>query len=338
MTETEGVFWGIHTKGADGDELYLRKKFIAIGWHEVGDLTKLSPDRETFKATLAKLYPGKPRGNVINAASQLFRFLHEMKPGQNVIYRSGFDHQVHIGRIDGEYQFDSSLSPRYPHQRAVNWSRALPTTHFSQGALYEIGSALTLFQVKNYADEYRAALSGHTKEEVPPAEDESVALVSEEVEQNTKDFIQKQLSGELKGYPFQEFVANLLNTMGYRTKQSRKGTDEGIDIIAHRDELQMEPPIIKIQVKSGAGSVGGPEVRELYGNIATGEIGLVVTLGSFARQALDFAKSKSNLRLIDGTELIDLVLEHYEQLDPRYKAILPLKRVYIPEPIREETE
>jgi restriction system protein len=53
MTETEGVFWGIHTKGADGDELYLRKKFIAIGWHEVGDLTKLSPDRETFKATLA---------------------------------------------------------------------------------------------------------------------------------------------------------------------------------------------------------------------------------------------------------------------------------------------
>ena len=104
---------------------------------------------------------------------------------------------------------------------------------------------------------------------------------------------------------------------------SHKGTDEGIDIIAHRDELQMEPPIIKIQVKSGAGSVGGPEVRELYGNIATGEIGLVVTLGSFARQALDFAKSKSNLRLIDGTELIDLVLEHYEQLDPRYKAILP---------------
>jgi hypothetical protein len=31
----------------------------------------------------------------------------------------------------------------------------------------------------------------------------------------------------------------------------------------------------------------------------------------------------SNLRLIDGNELVDLILAHYEQLDSSYKGMLP---------------
>jgi restriction system protein len=46
---------------------------------------------------------------------------------------------------------------------ASKWLRAVPRTHFTQGALYEIGSAMSFFQVKNYADEFRAALEGKTK-------------------------------------------------------------------------------------------------------------------------------------------------------------------------------
>lgn len=59
-----------------------------------------------------------------------------------------------------------------------------------------------------------------------------------------------------------------------------------------------------------------------------------VSFGQIYRsQAKNFAKSKSNLRLIDGAELVDLVLTHYEQFDSRYKGLLPLKRVFVPEPI-----
>lgn len=38
----------------------------------------------------------------------------------------------------------------------------------------------------------------------------------------------------------------------------------------------------------------------LYGKVAPREFGLLVTLGSYTNQAKKFAKSKSNLRLIDG--------------------------------------
>ena len=51
---------------------------------------------------------------------------------------------------------------------------------------------------------------------------------------------------------------------------------------------------------------------------------------------MNFAKSKSRLRLIDGTELVKLIFEHYDQFDSRYKGLLPLRRVYVPEAIDTE--
>lgn len=121
--------------------------------------------------------------------------------------------------------------------------------------------------------------------------------------------------------------------MGYRTRLSPEGPDAGVDIIAHRDELGLEPPIIKVQVKSSEGSIGDPMVSQLYGKVAAGEHGLFVTLGTFTSQARAFERSKGNLRLIGAEELVELILEHYEQFDSRYKGLLPLKRVYVPEPL-----
>jgi len=328
-TEHDAPLWGIHIRHSRGDELFLKEKQIAIGWEEVGDLRKLPANREAFKEKVAHVYPGEK--HIINSASQLFRFVHEMKLGDLVAYRSKEDRKIHIGTITGDYRFEPAQLGMYPNRRTVRWTGSYPLTDFSQGALHELGSALTLFQVRNYAQEFRAAAAGEAAPE-PIQTDETVGLVAEEVEQNTRDYVFKQLAQELKGYGFQSFVAALLRTMGYRTVESPRGTDEGIDIVAYRDELKLEPPIIKVQVKSTEGSVGGPEVKQLCGNLGDGNLGLVITLGTFAKQARDFAKSRSNLRLIDGEELIGLVLYHYEDLDSRYKALLNLKRVYIPEP------
>jgi len=129
----------------------------------------------------------------------------------------------------------------------------------------------------------------------------------------------------------------LLGTMGYQTRVSPEGPDGGVDIIAHKDELGFEPPIIKVQVKSTEGSIGDPIVSQLYGKVDRAEFGMVVTLGTFTKQAVTFARNKSNLRLIDGEDLVGLILQHYEQFDSRYKGLLPLKRIYVPEPL-EETE
>jgi restriction system protein len=330
----DSTLWGIHA-GATGDahNLFTQRNCVALGWDAFGDLSALPPNRNAFKAEYERVYPGEKPGAVPVSAGQLFRFVHEMQIGDLVLYPSKVDKLIHMGQVTGPYTYDPADSPGYPHRRAVKWLKHVPRTRLSQGALYEIGSAMSLFQVKNYADEWLSILQGGQPLPPPPDEDETVAAVTEDILQNTRDFILKTLSREMKGHPLAEFVAHLLNAMGYHTRVSRPGVDRGIDIIATRDELGFEPPIVKVQVKSSDGATGRPDVQALYGNVENNEHGLFVALGGFTSQAVEFARSKSNLRLVDGDALVDLILAHYEEFDSRYKGTLPLKRVYVPEAI-----
>ncbi len=338
MAGAEPTIWGIHAgRTGDADSLFLKKNCIAIGWAKMGDLSTLAAERTVFKQRVSEVFPDKKPGAIPNNAGQLFRFVHEVREQDIVVYPSKRDKMVHIGRIAGPYHYDTKTEPGYPNIRPVKWLKTVPRTSFSQGVLYEIGSAMSLFQIKNYADEIRSMLEG---QQIPaPADDEeTLSFVAEEIEETTRDFVLKQLAQELKGHPFAEFVAHVLNLMGYRTRLAPEGPDGGIDIIAHKDELGFEPPIIKVQVKSISGNIGDPEVSALYGKVEHGEHGLFVVLGSFTKQAASFARGKSNLRLIDGREFVDLVLAHYDQLDPRYKGTLPLKRVFVPETLAEDQQ
>ena len=329
------TIWGIHAgKTGDAHNLFKENNVAALGWMEMGDLEPLSPDREAFKTQLLKARPNRKEGYYPVATGQLFRFVHEVKPGDLIVYPSKHDRMVHIGEITGAYRYNPKIEVTYPHHRPVKWLQTFPRTRFSQGALYEIGSAMSFFQVKNFADEFLAALAGKETTQ-SPKKDESVSYVATDIEQNTRDFILKTLAQELKGHALAEFVAHLLEVMGYQTRLSPEGPDGGIDIIAHKDELGFEPPIVKVQVKSTEGNIGDPIVSQLYGKVEKSEYGMVVTLGSFTNQAFNFARNKSNLRLIDGEELVTLILQHYEQFSSKYKGLLPLKRVYVPELLEE---
>lgn len=338
MAVDKTFLWCVRAgEAGQADSVFLKKNCLAIGWEEVGDLSKIKPNRDAFKAKVAETYPAKKANAIPGYAGMLYRFVHEMKPGELVVYRSKIDKKFHIGEITGGYVYDPSVMKEYPNLRAVKWLGTFPTTQFTQGALSESNSTLTVFTIKNYAQEFLGALAG----EKPSAgiDDQTVGIVAKQVMQDTSDFIIKRLAQELKASRgMEEFVAHLLNVMGYRTRLTSKGADGGIDIVAHKDELGFEPPIIKVQVKTDEGSIGDPVVSALYGKVGVSEFGLLITLGTYTRQAETFAREKSNLRLINGDELVELILQHYEQFDARYKALIPLKQVYIPESLEEDVE
>jgi len=234
-----------------------------------------------------------------------------------------------------EYQYRPEIDQEYANQRRVKWLAHLPRTRFSQAALYEMGSAMSLFQIRNNADEIIAILEGQ-EPEIISAADDVIADVSE-TEEQTRDFVLKQLDRNLKGLPLEEFIQQLLETMGYRARLTDPN-EPSVDVIAHRDELGFEPPIIKVQVKSGVGKITDKDVSALYGKVETDAFGLVVALGEFTPRARQFANSKSNLRLIDDGELVDLIFEHYEEFDPKYKGIIPLKSVFVPQALEGQDE
>lgn len=244
-----------------------------------------------------------------------------------MVFPSKINREVNIGVVEGAYVYDPS-QPDYVQTRKVKWLKHLPRTAFSQGALYEIGSAMSFFTVKNYADEFMAALDKDFKKNYSSDfEDDSVGATAEDIIENTADFILKELSRKLKGYDLENFVADLLRAMGYRTKVSPQGGDSGIDITAYKDEL---PPRILVQVKSQNGDINETTIQSLKGAMREGDYGLFVTLSNYTKNAQKYLESTPIIRGINGTELVDLILKYYEDLSEKYRKMIPLKKVYIP--------
>lgn len=330
MASDERRIWGIHTQD---DNLFLKGNVIAIGWHLMGDLRLIEASRDGFKDKYMETYPDVKKGSIATGAGMLFRFCYEVQIGDYVIFPSKSNREVNIGIIEGDYVYDPS-QVEYVQTRKVKWLKHLPRMSFSQGALYEIGSAMSFFAVKNYADEFLAALSKNFKKSIATdIEDESVGATAEDKIENTKDFILKELSRQLKGYELEQFVADLLQAMGYRTKVSPQGGDSGIDITAYKDEL---PPRILVQVKSQDSDIKETTIQSLKGAMREGDYGLFITLSNYTKNAKKYLDNTPIIRGINGTELVELILKYYEDLSEKYRKIIPLKRVYIPVPKEAE--
>lgn len=332
--------WGIHNEHPSLD--LLGNSMITIGWDAAGDLTPLGPDRAAIKHRVAKTYPDAKPGAIPIWAGVLLRFGFEMQPGDVVIWPNKQDSTLNFGRIEGGYQHDAS-APLQRNRRKVAWLKTgVPRAQFSQAALYEVGCAVTLFRVKSHEAEFLTFL-GHGGAVPTPVLDEAqisdeAATINaedepnaERIETHSRDFIVKALMSGIDGYKFEHFVAHVLRCMGYRAQVTQASGDGGFDILAHRDPLGLEPPIIKVQCKRTVGAIGQPDVQKLTGTLAPGgsELGLFVTLGGYTPEAKNFGRNRQDLRLVTGVDLVDMIFEHYDQFDPEWKRLLPLRQVYV---------
>lgn len=323
--------WGVHTKN---EALFLRDSVIAIGWDEMGDLSTLPDDREAFKARYLETYPDKNKQSAATNGGMIYRFVWEMSAGDYVVFYSRSDRKVNIGKVEGGYQYAPEQKD-YPNQRKIKWVKHIDRESFSQGSMYELGAAMTVFTIKNYADEFIGALDGSFKPYTSESaeDEESVLVYTEAIEDNTKDFVIRELSRNLKGYPLEEFVKALLEAMGYRADVSPMGGDRGIDLIAYKDEL---PPRILVQVKSRDGQVRESTIQSLRGAMREGDYGLFITLSKFTANAQKYLDATPIIRGIDGAQFAELVVRYYDRIDDKWRRFVPLKRVYIPD-ISEET-
>jgi restriction system protein len=328
--------WGIHN---DHPELGLVEEgFVSVGWEDLGNLASLEPNRDAFKAAVREAYPEYKEGAIPVAAGVLFRFVHEMKPGDLVLYPYKPDSTLAFGRVTSEYRWDAAAH-LHRHRRDVEWlDSGVPRQKFSQAALYEIGSAVTLFTVKRHANEFLSYLGAVPADAVaaPQAPSDETEVAEDEpnaarIEEWTRDYIIHCLMHELTGHEFEHFVAELLQAMGYKTRVTTASGDGGIDVVAHKDPLGLEPPIIKVQCKRTLATQGGPNVQQLTGALAPGgnELGLFVTLGTFSADARHIERTRQDLRLLSGPDLVELIFTHYERMAPAWQRLLPMRRVFV---------
>ena len=324
--------WGVRAGNfGQADHIFLECNQIAISFaEENGDASRYPASRFAFRQAMET--GPHPHATGPAQRNQLYRFVHEMRIGDCIIYPRKSDRTLRFGEITGPYIFDRSGSAEFAHRRMVNWTAKLSRDLFSQGALYEIGSVLTLFEVKSFADEFLRKFGAARENGVLPAMDEEPdEVAARDIVETTRDFIARKLRTDLKGYPLEPFVADLFCAMGYRSHATRGVRDEGIDVIAHRDELGIEPPILKIQVKAQEGNIAADAVKAFYAMVHERDVGIFITTGGFTQAAGEFARTKGNLKLVDGVSFIDLIQRHYDRLDLKHRQQIPLKRVLVPD-------
>ena len=326
--------WGIHNDKLTSE--LVDDGFVSIGWERVGDLARIGPNRDALKIAQKSAYPDIKPGAIPVQAGTLYRFAFEIAVGDVVVAPYRPDSTINIGVVTGPYMYVAGAAI-HPHRRPVKWMKiGVPRTVFTRSALNEIGSAITLFGIRRHAAEFLAVLDApaDSDDAVTAAVEQTQAEVPEEavdeprtgrVDRFTRDFVLDQLKPpQMTHRDFEEFTADLLRALGNQARVTPYSQDGGVDVIAHRDPLGVEPPLIKVQCKHHTGTISGPEVQQLVGTLAPGELGVFVTLGTYSKDAQSIERQKQGLRLLSGEAIVGLVLTSYDQLPERWRTLIPL--------------
>ncbi|WP_394174000.1 restriction endonuclease [Guptibacillus hwajinpoensis] len=321
-------------RAGDNNEListWLRKGVVSIGWAELNDPQEYK-NREELMKKAHRVYEEEKPSTRINWASQVWRFSHGIKEGDRVISFARDKREYIVGTFTGShYHDDSVVSDGYPNVINVKWEgKRISRDDLTQGAKNSLGSVLTIFKIDQWGNEIDNLLQGKKPVEDSLAEeDEEEEIIKEDIVQKALTMIEDKVD-KLDPWQMQDLVAGLLQAMGYTVKVSKKGPDGGVDILAHKDALGFEKPIIKVQVKHRKSTASAPEVQQLLGAHPIDANGLFVSTGGFTSAAEAITK-QYNIKLIDLEQLVNMIVQWYEKMPNETRSLLPLQKMYVPE-------
>lgn len=329
------TMWMVRGEGGRLYEDFRERGVAAIGWTQLAEAAKPGMSRQDLAAIYKQIQPNAKAGTIIAGASQVWRFMNEIKAGDWVVTYSPANRTYLIGKVAGPYAYrpewtDDGMSQTRP----VEWqTNEVDRDDLSTASKNSLGSTLTVFQVPTFAcDELLAASTG--KPLPPTASDEIEAATTADplgdVETAAIERIKDQINA-LDWSEMQDLVAGILRAMGYRTQVSPPGADRGKDIMASPDGFGFEHPRIVVEVKHRKDQMNSHAIRSFLGGRHKDDRGLFVSTGGFSKDAYyeaDRAAVPLSLWTLDS--LVRTLVEHYDSTDSETKRLVPLKRLYIP--------
>ncbi|MBR6125763.1 restriction endonuclease [Candidatus Saccharibacteria bacterium] len=326
-------------RSGEGNYLFEQnreKNVITIGWNKLEDLTNVKKFDDIKKMMIESYPDSKPQTAAMNAG-QVNRFVNLIHSSDYIITYCSEQRIYLVGKDKGEYKYDKSLTDYY-HSRKVEWIDSVKRDDLTAKTKNALGSIATVFEISEdakkeilYVLEHKDSLSAN-KEKIAPETDNAEELKYEisELEQNSRERIKDKFI-HFSWEDMQNLVAAILRAMGFKTKISKKGSDRGKDIVASPDGLGLENPRIFVEVKHRDGSMGAPEIRSFIGGLREGCKGIYVSTGGFTKEArYEAERSIIPLTLVDSDDLVDLIVEYYDNFDTEGRSLIPLKKIYWP--------
>jgi restriction system protein len=320
-------------RAGDSNELipvWKSEGIASIGWAKLGDPKKYKTKEELILKADEAYSEDKPKTR-LSGVNQVWRFSREIQIGDRVVTYIKKSREYMVGTVTEPHFFDTSIgNPYYPNHIKVNWEKnTVKREALSQSAKNSLGSVLTVFRIDEWGSEIEKLLNEPLSESAQQDDNVEETEIIEDLVGKATSMIQDKVY-KLDPWQIQELVGGLLQAMGYNVQVSPKGPDGGVDILAYKDAFGFEKPIIKVQVKHRKMSASAPEIQQLLGANPLDANSLFVSTGGFTSQAEVVAKHNA-VRLVDLEELVKLIEEWYEKIPGEIKALLPLKKIYVPE-------
>lgn len=326
-------------RGGEHADAFVEKKIVAFGNDRLGALSPKVTKDELLKL-FADKYPEEKEGTRSSWASQLFRFISEVKPDDEVIFFDRDRRRYVVGKISSDYEWVPDAVEGKPHARKVVWSNEVSRDVLSPATRNTLGSTLTVFKLPADAEkDIHAHLvslgESPSVVRLPTAKEEekqveALSLITDDTFEKANEFIEDMINA-LDWKQMQDLVAGVLRGMGYRTTVSAEGPDRGVDVFASPDGLGLQDPRIFVEVKHRTKEIGSKDIRSFLGGRGKNDKCLYVSTGGFTREArYEAERAEVALQLVTLPTLRQLVVDFYDKLDAETRAMVPLRRLYWP--------
>lgn len=227
---------------------------------------------------------------------------------------------LHHGTVNAGYRYmPSDPSCPYPHRRNVSWSNGpLLRSSLSVPLQNTMRSSLTVFSVSQVDEVLR--LVGRAAEIPEPhgrPYDPYTVVLEQVLVLDDKEF--------------EILVGHLLTALGFEGSEVvGKTGDGGVDATGELNVANLAKVKVFVQAKRyKLGSrITASTVRQLRQAIPFGGQGAFITTADFQRQAFDVALESGfpRIGLINGHQLVDLLVEHWDNIPAEFQDRLSLKR------------
>jgi restriction system protein len=313
--------WCVRAESGTYTKHFVAGGYVAIGWMSAVNLSHVKT-RDELYPLYRQAHPGDTSNIVIGQqVGQIARFLLEMKAGDYMCTPAADTELLHYGRLapDPSYVYASGDDGcPYRHRRRVEWAaETLKRSGLSVPFQNTIRSSLTVFAVSQ-RDEFLAAIGRKDLTSVPkPATYDPYLAVLEQVLQ-------------LDDKEFEILVGHLLTALGFEGSEViGKSGDGGVDATGELNVASLAKVKVFVQAKRYQldAKVSANVVKQLRQAIPFGGQGAFITTAGFQNAAADIALEPGfpRIGLINGRQLVDLLVEHWSDIPREFQERLGLK-------------
>ena len=314
--------WVVRAEFGRYTDHFLSGGYVAIGWMPDRNLSAVEHIDELYDL-YREAYPDDTSKFVIGTqVGQIRRFLMEMTGGDYVITPAADTEWIHCGQIKEEESsyYHSSEDDGCPflHRRQVEWAKkALSRSEFSVPFQNTIRSSLTVFEVS------------HREEILEKIGRSDLIPKNESTSYDPYGVVLDQIL-ELDSKEFEILVGHLLTALGFEgTEVTGKPGDGGVDVIGNLNASNMANVKVFVQAKrhSRGSRVSVSDVKSLRQAIHFGGQGAFITTADYQKGALEVALETGfpRIGLINGNQLVDLLVEHWNDIPQEFHERLNLK-------------